>query len=47
MGRCYLEAGFTLLDVRTKTDDLLVFQMLPSSMPDPSPLGGQLQLLVA
>lgn len=48
MGRCYLEAGFVLLDERTKTDDLLVFQMLPDAMPDPEPpLGAQLQLLVA
>lgn len=46
LGRCYLEAGFRLLPERTKQDDLLVFQMLPSDMPEAEPpVGSQLRLV--
>ena len=45
MGRCFVEAGFTRLDVRTKDEQLLVFQILAAAMPDPCPpIGAQLRM---
>lgn len=34
-GQCFLDAGFRQLDVRTRMEDLLVFQMLLEDMPAP------------
>ncbi len=35
-GYCYLRAGWTLLEERTKEDGLLAFQLLPKDMPEPA-----------
>lgn len=43
-GRCYRKAGFRLVG-ETKTERLLVWQLLPADMPDPQePIGGTLAL---
>ena len=45
-GRCYVRAGWTRLEERTKEDGLIVLQLLPDEMPVPSPpIGAQLGLL--
>lgn len=43
-GRCYARAGFRLVG-ETKTDKLLVWQLLPEDMPEPlEPIGGTVAL---
>lgn len=43
-GRCYRKAGFRLVG-ETKTEWLLVWQLLPEDMPEPcAPIGGTLTL---
>ena len=45
-GRCYVRAGWTRLEERTKEDGLIVLQLRPDQMPDPQPpVGAQLTLL--
>jgi hypothetical protein len=45
-GRCYTKAGFTRLKETTK-GGLVVLQMLPEDMPEPSaPLGSKVPLFV-
>jgi hypothetical protein len=45
-GRCYVKAGWTRLEARTKEDGLIVLQLLPVDMPEPvPPLGWQASLL--
>lgn len=36
-GRCYVRAGWTRLQERTKEDGLIVLQLLPDEMPNPAP----------
>jgi hypothetical protein len=44
-GRCYLRAGFKYVG-RTKSNNLLAFQLLPADMPVAvAPVGAQLGLL--
>jgi hypothetical protein len=44
-GRCFRHAGFRLVG-ETKTNNLLVWQLLPEDMPDPlEPIGGTFDLL--
>jgi hypothetical protein len=45
-GRCYVKAGWTRLQERTKEDGLIVLQLRPEQMGAPEPpIGGQLSLL--
>lgn len=46
-GYCYLMAGWTRLPERTKSG-LIVYQLLPSDMPEPAPpIGATLRLFAA
>lgn len=43
-GRCFVRAGFTRLAERTKTEGLVVLQMLPEAMPEAEAPAGQMRL---
>lgn len=44
-GRCYVKAGWSRLQERTKDQNLVVLQLLPEQMPDPEPPIGAQQAL--